>query len=224
MRSLVIVRPEPGATATATAARTMGLQPIVIPLFEVQPVEWDAPDPTGFDALLLTSANAVRMGGAGLDRLRSVPAHCVGEATAAAARNAGFEIATTGKDGVDSLLDSLPQDLRLLHLCGLDRREPKRANQAITPVAVYRAEAIGAPDSLAAIHDSVVAIHSPRAARRLGELVDSLGLERRRIAIAALSREAAAAAGSGWQEALSADRPNEAALLAIAAELCKKPR
>lgn len=224
MRPLVIVRPEPGATATATAAREMGLQPIVIPLFEVRPVEWAVPDPAGFDALLLTSANAVRMGGAGLDGLRSLPAHCVGEATAAAARNAGFEVATTGKDGVDSVLDSLPDALRLLHLCGLDRREPKRAKQAITPAAVYRAETIGAPDSLGAIHDSVVAIHSPRAARRLGELADGLGLDRRRIAIAAVSREAAAAAGGGWQEVLSADRPDEAALLAIAAELCKKPR
>ena len=48
---------------------------------------------------MLTSANAIRHGGAGLERLRSLPVHAVGEATAAAAREAGFAVAGIGEGG-----------------------------------------------------------------------------------------------------------------------------
>lgn len=224
MKPLVIVRPEPGASATAGTARTLGLDPVIIPLFTVRPLEWEAPHPSAFDALLLTSANAVRHGGDGLDRFRAMPAHCVGEATAEAAREAGFEVATVGEGRVDGLLQSLPGDLRLLHLCGFHRREPKHARQVITVVPLYRAEEIPEPDGFRDIEGSVVALHSPRAGGRVARLADQSGVRRERIALAAISRESAEAAGSGWEAVEFGHPPNDAALLAIAAELCKNPR
>ena len=84
-RPIVVLRPEPGNRVTAAAIEGRGLRAIRLPLFAVQPVAWQAPDPAGFDALLLTSANAVRHGGAGLARLLSLPVFAVGEATADAA-------------------------------------------------------------------------------------------------------------------------------------------
>jgi len=218
MRRVLVLRPEPGASATVEKARRKGLDAIAIPLFEIEPVAWQAPDPGGFDALLLTSANAVRMGGDELMKLRGLPVHAVGEATAEAARGAGFDIAAVGDGGVDRLLDSLDPDLRLLHLCGEDRRDPLKAPQSIAPVTVYRAMAIDRPDMSGAI-GAVALVHSPRAARRLAELVDGRGS----IAIAAISPAAAEAAGSGWQQVQSADAPNDEALLALAARLCNKP-
>lgn len=219
----MIVRPEPGASATAEAARRLGLEPVTIRLFTVRPLVWEVPEPSAFDALLLTSANAVRHGGNGLDRFRAMPAHCVGEATAEAAREAGFEIAKVGEGRVDGLLQSLPGDLRLLHLCGLDRREPKDPRQAITVVPVYRAEEVPDPGGFGQVEGSVVALHSPRAGVRVARLVDQLRLHRARIALAAISPEAAEAAGTGWDAVDFARHPNDAALLAIAAELCKNP-
>ena len=56
---------------------------------------------------LLTSANAVRCGGEQLHSLRGLKAYAVGEATAEAAREAGFDIAATGDAGVDRLLGSI---------------------------------------------------------------------------------------------------------------------
>jgi len=218
MRRVLVLRPEPGASATVEKARRKGLDAIAIPLFEIEPVAWQAPDPGGFDALLLTSANAVRMGGDELMKLRGLPVHAVGEATAEAARGAGFDIAAVGDGGVDRLLDSLDPDLRLLHLCGEDRREPLKAPQSITPVTVYRAMAIDRPD-VSGASGAVALVHSPRAARRLAELVDDRGS----IAIVAISPAAAEAAGSGWQQVQSADAPNDEALLALAARLCNKP-
>ena len=67
MRKLLLLRPEPGLSASAERARALGLEVIACPLFAIEPVEWEAPDPADYDALLLTSANAVRHGGHGLD-------------------------------------------------------------------------------------------------------------------------------------------------------------
>jgi len=218
MRRLMVLRPEPGASATAERARKLGLEPVIVPLFEIEPVPWRAPDTAGFDALLLTSANSVRFGGEELMALRGLPVHAVGEATAEATREAGFDVASSGEAGVDRLLGSLEPDLKLLHLCGEDRREPQDARQQITSKVVYRAKAIDHPD-LSPAEGSVVLVHSPRAAQRLSELVKARGS----IAIAAISPAASEAAGAGWDWVETADAPNDEALLALAARLCNKP-
>jgi uroporphyrinogen-III synthase len=223
MKPLVILRPEPGASATAEAARQCGLDPVVMPLFEVRSVEWEVLEADQFDGLLLTSANAIRHGGAGLGALRILPAHCVGEATARAAREAGFTVASVGSGRVDSLLQSLPDHLRLLHLCGFHRREPMSPRQAIHAVPVYRSDEKSPSDGFGEIEGSVVAIHSPRAGSRFSLLVDEFGLSRGEIEIAAISPEAAEAAGSGWEAVAAAEDPSDGALLAIAARLCNKP-
>ena len=118
MRRLFILRPEPGASATAERARALGLDCVRVPLFEVEPLPWSAPDPAAFDGLLLTSANALRCGGDQLARLRSLPVHAIGEATADAARASGFDVATTGDGALEQLLQALNPKLRLLHLAG----------------------------------------------------------------------------------------------------------
>src|SRR4051794_3763585 len=124
MTRVLVLRPEPGASATAERARALGLEAIASPLFEIQPVEWRSPDPNRFDGLLLTSANAVRHGQGQLRELHSLKVYAVGDATAEAARERGFEIAATGDGGVERLLDSIDRNLRLLHLCGEHRSEP----------------------------------------------------------------------------------------------------
>jgi uroporphyrinogen-III synthase len=220
MRSLVILRPEPGASVTADAARHLGLEPILMPLFRIEPIAWTVSDLTDFDGLLLTSANAVRAGERELRKCLDLPAHAVGEATASAARQEGFRVETVGSSGVDSLLASLSPNLRLLHPCGADRREPRSAAQTIIAIPVYRSAELPLPDNFHALEGSIVVVHSPRAAARLADLARHSGLARKSIAIAAISPEAAAAVGAEWQQVESADNPDERALLALAARLC----
>ena len=219
MRRLAVLRPEPGASATVERARAMGLDAFPMPLFKVEPVAWEVPDPGEFDVLLLTSANAVRNGGAGLGSLRAMPVHAVGEASAAAAREAGFKVASVGDGGVEILLASIPPDIRLLHLCGADRIEPAAA-RAITAVPVYRSAELPPPDDLRRIEGQAVAVHSPRAGKRLAELAERAGIDRSTIRIAAISAAAASASGAGWEQCQAADHPDEAALLALASRLC----
>jgi uroporphyrinogen-III synthase len=219
MRPLVVLRPEPGATATCKAASEAGLRPVAVPLFEIEAVAWAAPDSAGFDGLLLTSANALRHAGPELEKLRGLPVYAVGEATAALARSAGFVTSFVGGAGVDELLADIDPNLRLLHLCGEQLREPAAPRQSITHLPVYRAAQLAEPD-VAPIAGAVVAVHSPRAGARLAELAAACGLDASATVIAAISREAARAAGGGWERTVAADEQNDAALLALAARLC----
>lgn len=222
MKPLVILRPEPGATATAAAASDLGLQPLVMPLFEGRAVEWTAPDPSAFDGLLLTSASAIKYGGEQIEKFRDLPTYCVGGRTAQVAEDSGFNVVAIGRGGVDSLLQAAPPGDRLLHLCAANRREPT-AGRNVEPVPVYEAAELPVPDGFDAIEGAVVAIHSPRGAATFSRMVDEAKVQRDRIAIAAISPEAARAAGAGWQAMESASQPTDSELLAIASRLCNKP-
>ena len=215
MRKLVLLRPEPGLAVSAERARRLGLDVIGVPLFRVEPIAWSPPDPSAYDALLLTSANAIRHGGGGLDRLKELPVHAVGAATADAARDAGFAIASVGEGGIGALLNSLPADLRLLHLAGQDHFDVSSGHH-IDRRIVYRSAVIERRQ-LPPLDGVVVAVHSPRAGIRLAELADPRG----RTAIAAISAAAADACGPGWASVDVAATPDDASLLALAARLCQ---
>lgn len=213
MRKLLLLRPEPGLSASAERARALGLEVVACPLFRVEPVEWRAPNPDEYDALLLTSANAVRLGGPELAKLKWAPVHAVGAATADAARDAGFRVETVGVGNVLDLLASLPPDLRLLHVAGEAHRYG--GERPVQSRISYRSVAIDDPGlpHLAAL---VIAVHSPRAGQRLAELAPA----RRATSIAAISAEAARACGPGWEQVEASDEPNDNSLLALAARLC----
>ena len=213
MRPLVILRPEPAASRSADHARAMGLTVRILPLFELVPLPWSAPDPAGFDALVFTSANAIRLGGDELAKLRSLPVHAVGAATAAAARAAGLTVVSVGEGGVRNI--DLPASDRLLHLAGRDHF-PVGATMTIN---IYEARAIEHPAGFDQLQHCVVAVHSPRAGRRLAELAR----HRSSIAVAAISPAAAEACAAGWQCVHAAPQPTDEALLALAASLCERP-
>ena len=217
MRPVIILRPEPGASATLARARALGLPAILLPLFTVESLSLSLPDPAMFDALLLTSANAVRHSGAELAKLRELPVHAVGAATAEAARAVGLTIASTGRGGVDELLATLPDHLRLLHLCG-EERTGTSSGHRIMHVPVYRSVPIEVPAEMEQAAGSVALVHSPRAGRRLAELLDG----REDVRVAAISPAAATACGSGWAAIEAAPEPTDTALLSLAARLCQQ--
>ncbi|MES2002809.1 MAG: uroporphyrinogen-III synthase [Pseudomonadota bacterium] len=216
MRRLAILRPEPGASATLECALQLGLDAFSLPLFDVVAVDWATPDLAGFDAVLLTSANALRHGGEALKAWRGYPAYAVGAATAEAARKAGFGIAAVGDQGVQRLLGSIDPGLRLFHPCGSDRIDIGETGHTIESVPVYESRAIGKVAGITRLEGCVALVHSPRAGRRLAELASSKST----IAIAAISAAAAAAAGPGWERIEAASTPEDEALLALARRLC----
>ena len=225
-RAVLVLRPEPGATATALRARRLGLEPVVAPLFEIGPHSWEAPDASGFDGVLLTSAHGPRQAGPQLRKYLQLPCHAVGEATAAAAAEAGFADVRTGPGDGAALLAALGEG-RLLHLCGRDHLPLEAAGAELVRRIVYAADAVDAlPEEarIALAGGAPVLLHSPRAARTFAALVDEAGLPRARIAVAAISAAAAAAAGGGWGRIAAAAQPRDEALLELAVELCQTER
>lgn len=222
---LVVTRPDPGGAATVARARAAGLDARPMPLFAARALAWSPPDRAGFDALLLTSAQAARLGGAGLTALAALPVWAVGEATAAAARAAGLAVAVTGPGDGQGLVDAMAAEgpARLLWLCGRDRSTFGAAGIAITPLPVYAVDPIPPPpgwDALVAA-PAVVMAHSARGAARIAELV---GSGRKHLTLLAISAAVASAAGEGWAEKAISSRPDDAAMLAEAHALCHKGR
>lgn len=214
-RPIAVLRPEPGNAASCARIKGAGHVPIALPLFEIAALQWSPPDPREFDALLLTSANTVRMAGPVLATLASLPVHAVGKATAEAARAAGLAVAAIGESDAAGLLSAARAGgvARALHLGG---RETMVA--PVPPVArsiaVYASIPLPiAPEQLAVLEGAVALVHSARAGARLAELA---GSRRPAIALVAISPSAARAAGEGWRSCSAAPRPSEAAMLAEA--------
>ncbi len=219
-RRVLVLRPDPGSAATVRRAEAGGLVAIAAPLFMVVPIAWDPPEAAAHDALMLTSANAVRHAGASLARYHAMPVYTVGKATAAAARVAGFTDIHTGQTGAADLLDLMAADgvRRPLHLVGREHRDAAHPTLTITRRIVYAADPVGSlPDvarrALAA--DVIALLHSPRAAALFASLVDDRGA----IALAAISPATAQAAGTGWRAIAIASGPNDIALLEAALSL-----
>lgn len=214
-RPLLILRPEPGAGATARRAEALGLATIRRPLFRIAARDWEAAEA---DAVMMTSANAARFGGPGLAPLLALPLYAVGEATGEAARGAGFTDVRCGPGDVAALIGTIARDgvERLLHLAGEDRTAFDPRGVSIAERIVYAAEPIDVVLDDALARRPVVLLHSTRAARRFGALVD----DRAGLRIAAISAAVLAAAGGGWDSAAAAPTPDDDALLAVAARLC----
>ncbi|MDF8334158.1 uroporphyrinogen-III synthase [Novosphingobium cyanobacteriorum] len=223
-RTLLVLRPEPGNAATAAAARGLGLNTVAAPLFHSEAVPWDAPtDPTAYAGLLAGSAALFRLGGAEILKLRGVPVHAVGEATAAAAREAGFAVRQVAGGGMQLLVSALPPGLYLrpageAHVA-LDLPEGVRVDTRV----VYAARALPLPDKATAAMrgGAVVLLHSGEAARHLAQESHRLALDRSGVTLACLAPRIAEAAGTGWQAVEIAPERTDQALLALAAQMCQ---
>ncbi len=221
---IFVIRPEPGLQATLQSARERGLAAVGLPLFEVMPLSWDLPDAAEFDALLVGSANAFRLAGAGLASLKGLPVHAVGEVTANAARSAGFSVEQVGEGGLQAVLDKVSAPTRFLRLAGVER-VPLEASEGstITTREVYEVRALpitGSAQVSLRAGDPLVLLHSAAAARHFAAEVDRLGLDRAAIRLACIGPRVVQTAGEGWAACESAPQPNDDALLALASDMC----
>ncbi len=205
---VLALRPEPGLAATLAVA-------------------WDCPDPAGIDGLLIGSANAILHGGPHLARLREKPVYAVGEATAAAARAAGFTVAMTGSGGLQGVLDAIAAPCHLLRIAG-EEHVPLTPPPGVTFAEVIAYHSVALPldpaTRLLAAGEPLALLHSAATARHFAAECDRLGLARAAIALAALGPRIAAAAGEGWGAVHTAATPDEGALLQLAFDLCAQAR
>ena len=213
-----ITRAQPEASATAERVRELGFEPVVEPVLEVQPVA-EPVDFEGVGALAFTSRNGVRALAA-LSPERGLPVFTVGDATAAAAREAGFAEVVSASGDVAALAELIgrrreglagevlylaPEEpARDLAQALADRGVPARSQ------AIYRTVAL---DVGTAPQVDAVLFHSAKAAAGLAGSLDSMLLASAMAAICLSPAVAAALGDLSFGEVLVAPSPNEDALL-----------
>ncbi len=168
--------------ATAKAIEALGHEAVLAPLLAVQPVDANLHLP--YDAVIFTSRNGVSAF-ARLSHQRDLPAWCVGDATAAEARNHGFRDVINAGGDAPALFDKLKAEAtRSTRFLYAAPREPSAPISAwmwaegllVSQVAVYETVPItpALPDAdLRRI--THILIHSARGGRALASHLVSLG-------------------------------------------------
>jgi len=214
---IAVTRAQPDAEDTAVQVRARGGEAIIAPLLRIIPCGYD----TNIDAaqaLIFTSAAGVRAF-PDAQRMRATPVLTVGDASAAAARAAGFaHVRSADGDAVAlarlaiATLDPARGPLihiRGAHIAGDVGGQLEAAGFVVDQrIAYTAAPAPALPDALRGPLD-VVLLYSARAA----EAFTALGGDRAGRSAACLSQGVAEAAGAGWARVIVAARPREAALL-----------
>jgi uroporphyrinogen-III synthase len=213
-----ITRAEPGASRTAEKLRALGHEPVVAPLLEVHALP-GAIDLDGVAALAFTSANGVRAF-AERSHERSLPVFAVGDATAAAARKAGFAGVASAEGALDALADLIAAHAASLKgtVLAPGPREPAGdlpralAAQGVTAraLALYETLPVFPPKGMGPV--DAVLIHSPKAGERLAVV---LGGETGPAAYCISPAAAAPLAGHPFARIEWAARPDEDSLLAL---------
>lgn len=240
---ILVTRPAEDAAPLAERLAAAGHRVTIAPLMTIRPLAGPAPDLTGVQAILFTSANGVRAFCA-RSAARDHPVLAVGDATARAAREAGFRDVVAADGDVHSLAALIARRLdpargALFHGAGQVIAGDLAVLLAPHGFTVRREtlyEAVAAdrlPDTAReALRSDVldaVLFYSPRTARIFAEMIfadlatraDITGHLGRLIA-GALSPAVAKALESGpwalqsnpWQRIVIAAEPTEAALLA----------
>jgi uroporphyrinogen-III synthase len=227
---LLLTRPAEDSAALAVALEQRGHVVQIEPMLAIRPLPDAALDLAGAQALLLTSANGARAL-AGRPIQRDLPVFAVGDATALAAREAGFrQVGSAGGD-VDGLARLVtarldPAGGRLVHVAGgmvagdlagalgaagftVDRAVLYAAEPAETlSAACHQALTAGTLDG--------VLFFSPRSSRAFARLarMAGCGASCRRLKGWFLSQAVSAACDLPLRARVIAAEPTQAALLA----------
>jgi uroporphyrinogen-III synthase len=222
---VLVTRPQPEADATAERLRTLGHEPVLLPLTRIVPLMPQIPD-AGFDAVAATSANAVRHASREpLADATGLPFFAVGDRTGEVARAAGFADVHVGEGDAAALgrlvAERLVPGTRLLYLCGRMRKPDFERALSGTGIAVNACETYDtvatSPDARVLAESGVdaVLVYSANAARQFLGLASPPG-EPAGIRPLCISMQVASLFGPPWRPEVAA-APTEEALLALLA-------
>ena len=234
-----VFRPQADADRTARGLREHGFEPVVTPLFTIVPLP-DTPPEGPFDALVLSSGNAIGPLAQAPEAWRELPVFTVGARTAGRAREAGFTDARSAdgdrNDMIALVTGNMPTGARLLMVSGRDRNEDiaprlEQAGFAVTDWTAYAAEAVSVlPDelkaSLARGVEAAALHYSPRGAQTFLALIREAGIEEEALALTHVALSAAVAAplvSAGASTVLVAEYPEESALFAALEQVSPPP-
>lgn len=229
----LVTRAEPGASETAARLREMQLSPVLAPMLTLEVRDaGNMPPANTLSGLVFTSANGVRTYAAQRAD-RALSTWCVGPATAAAARAAGFAQIHQSSGNAADLAAFIqahrrPDSRPLLHVAnaaaaGGLKRALEAAGIAVTFAPLYDMKAADKfPDPVQALltgaKPGVVLIHSAKGAAAFAALVGAYDLSAWR-AVVISAPAAAPLTGLKMQDIAIAPHPDEDGLFAALATL-----
>lgn len=229
-RRLLVTRPGEDGRTLAALVETAGATAVIDPMLAIEPYPGPPLDLAGAQALLFTSANGVRAAAARTSE-RSLPAFAVGDATARAARAAGFADVRSAGGAVDDLAalvarSCAPEAGRLVHAAGTAIAGDLGAALGASGFTVERLVLYVARPATTLAESTVrelyagtidaVLFFSPRTARSFARLVGQAGLDACLGTMDALCLSAAVAAEARtapWRAIRVAGRPEQTALI-----------
>ncbi|MFC5389482.1 uroporphyrinogen-III synthase [Brevundimonas bullata] len=218
IRRVWITRAQPGAARTAARLTALGFEPVVAPLLAIRPLPdalAQAPDFATVAALAFTSPNGVEAFAALTPDLRDRPVFAVGDATAQAARDAGFTDARSAAGDIHALaalIAATPPDGLILAPGACEPAGDLPAllpDHAVQRLPVYAAEETDA--AVPADFDAVL-LHSPRAARALAAILRPDAAQNR-LAVCISAAAAAPLHAFSFAEIRAAWAPDETSML-----------
>ena len=209
-----VTRARPGAERTAERLVALGFTPLVVPLLEIRPLDATL-DLADVQALAFTSLNGVAAFAA-LSPDRALPVFAVGDATARAARDAGFASVRSAEGSLNDLATLIRAEASGLSILHPGAAEPAGdLSAAVGDTARLRSIAVyGARETRADPPEDwdTALVHSPRAGRALAALM--AGQPTMHVAIAISDAAAEPLRTAGFAGVLVAASPTEPALLA----------
>ena len=231
-RRALVTRPREDSGEIAEALRQRGYEPVIEPMLAIRYLDAQVPEKTGYQAVLLTSANGARALARRVD-WRDLPVWAVGDASAAEARRLGFVTVFSAGGDVASLADQAgrafdPAKGKLLQIAATQLAGDLAGRLAVQGFAVDKAvlyEAEAAAGFSPAVIDcftegglDLALFFSPRTAETFVTLArDRLPPDAVR-GITALALSAAVAEALSvlpWRAVKVAERPSLPALLGL---------
>jgi uroporphyrinogen-III synthase len=226
---VLLTRPVEENARIAGMLEPLGARCLVWPLTRIVPLVGTLEVPEGTEAILFSSANAVRAFAAAAP-VRDLPALCVGERTAACARAEGFDLVqSAGGDAADlARLARESGHRRFLHPRGRDVTALQLGGVIVEAPPVYAAEPAGPPpaevaEALATGAIGVVTVWSPRNAAILHGWLTEARPPLGRTRLAGISSAAVAPlCDAGFAGVLVAARPDARALVERIGQLLRQ--
>ena len=235
--AVLVTRPHPDAEATAETLRARGFEVLLAPMLQFEQVAFHDDAEARYDAVVVTSANALRAIAHELDghRILKLPLFAVGEHTAASARDAGFAEVISAKGDAEALRKlllarvkarQLKKSATLLYLAGAELARDlagelgekgfiviTRTTYRMVPVSRLPQEVC---DAFMAHRIEAVLHYSRRSARAFLDAARAGGIEISALALPQCCISASVAAilhEAGATQVMTAASPDENAVL-----------
>jgi|SRR5579863_5495357 len=237
--AVLVTRPQPDDEATARALRTRGFEVLLAPMLRFEALAFHEDADAHYGAIILTSANALRGIASGLNGspMLKLPLFAVGDHTAAAAREAGFEQVISARGDAGNLRDcvlasvkakALKKTSPLLYFAGADLARDlaselgERGFTVVTQTTYRMVPLSSLPratcDAFVANQIEAVLHYSRRSARAFLESVRAAGVEISALSVPQCCISAGVASllrDAGATQVLVAASPDENALFAL---------